>query len=71
MVEFLVLVEGGGSTRNEQAMLRKGFKTLFDQLRRERSPKVWCAGGRAQAFEDFKRTLKSIERLFRRLGRRS
>jgi hypothetical protein len=32
MVDFRVVIEGGGSTRTEQALLRQGFKGLFDKL---------------------------------------
>jgi hypothetical protein len=59
MVDFLVLVEGGGATRAEQANLRKGFQTLFGRvLGSRRRPRVVCAGGRGQAFNDFCRAIE-------------
>jgi len=60
MVDFLVVIEGGGTSRADQAPLRKGFKALFDKLREDRpKPSIVCAGGRGEAFKDFKTVLKS------------
>jgi len=54
MVDFLVVIEGGGTSRAEQAPLRKGFKALFDRVRGEKpKPRIVCAGGRGEAFKDF------------------
>lgn len=51
----LVLIEGGGFTRDQQARLRQGFAGLFAKLLGNRpKPRVVCAGGGHQAFADFK-----------------
>ncbi|MDC0711730.1 DUF4276 family protein [Stigmatella sp. ncwal1] len=60
MVDVLVIVEGGGSTRSEQAPLRKGFSELFAKLLgSKRKPQVMCAGGRSEAFQNFKTFVKA------------
>lgn len=60
MVEYLVIIEGGGSTRDQQVRLREGFRALFSKLASvQRKPKPRCAGGRDQAFNDFKKTVKA------------
>jgi hypothetical protein len=60
MVDFLVVIEGGGSTRSEQVRLREGFAELFKKLpKNRRKPRIVCAGGRREAFSDFERALKA------------
>jgi len=54
MVDFLIVIEGGGSSRAEQAPLRQGFAALFKKLCKSgRNPRVLCAGGRGQAYKEF------------------
>lgn len=60
MVDFLVVIEGGGTSRADQVPLRKGFKALFDKLREGKpKPRIVCAGGRGEAFRDFKTATKT------------
>lgn len=60
MVDFLVLIEGGGSTRAEQVTLRSGFTAFFAKLLGSKpKPRVVCAGGRGQAFKEFKTAVKA------------
>jgi Domain of unknown function (DUF4276) len=63
MVDFLVVIEGGGTSRAEQTPLRKGFTALFEKLRKGKAkPKIVCAGGRSEAFKDFKTAVESNPR---------
>lgn len=58
-----VFVEGGGSSRDEQAEIRKSFSRLFEKaLGRRSKPRVIACGGRNQAFKDWKIALKSEPR---------
>jgi hypothetical protein len=51
-----VVVEGGGTSRADQAPLRRGFQELFAKVIPVRAaPKVICAGARAEAFKVFRR----------------
>jgi hypothetical protein len=55
-----VFVEGGGSSRGQQAQIREGFCKLFTKvLGAQPKPKVIACGGRDEAFKDWKRALKS------------
>lgn len=50
-----VFVEGGGSSRDEQASIRRGFSTLFARALGARAkPAVVACGGRGQAFRDWR-----------------
>jgi hypothetical protein len=50
-----VFVEGGGSSRDEQAEIRKSFSKLCDKaLGGGSKPRVIACGGRNQAFKDWK-----------------
>ena len=54
-----IFVEGGGSTREEQAALRHGFSDLLAKaLGTRRMPSVITCGGRDQAFKEWQRALK-------------
>jgi len=56
----LIIIEGGGTSGAEQVPLRKGFKALFDKLREGKlKPRIVCAGGRGEAFKDFKTVTKA------------
>ncbi|WP_437893459.1 DUF4276 family protein [Sorangium sp. So ce124] len=60
MVAVRVYVEGGGATRRAQEPLREGFGKLFARILGGRArPKVIACGSRKEAFNDFKRALKS------------
>ena len=60
MVNIMIVIEGGGTSRAEQAPLRKGFKALFDKLREGKpKPTIVCAGGRGEAFKDFKTAVEA------------
>ncbi|WP_437618802.1 DUF4276 family protein [Sorangium sp. So ce1151] len=60
MVAVRVYVEGGGDTRHLQEPLREGFSKLFGRVLGGRAkPKVIACGSRKEAFDDFKRALKS------------
>jgi Domain of unknown function (DUF4276) len=50
-----MIVEGGGTSRVDQAPLRRGFQLFFEKVGLRASPKVICAGARAEAFKDFRR----------------
>lgn len=50
----IVVVEGGGDTRATQAELRKSFGELIRKLGVKQLPAVTCAGGRGEAYRDFK-----------------
>ncbi|WP_437954863.1 DUF4276 family protein [Sorangium sp. So ce119] len=55
-----VYVEGGGASRRAQEPLREGFSKLFEKVLGGRGkPKVIACGSRKEAFDDFKRALKS------------
>jgi hypothetical protein len=55
-----VFVEGGGSSRHEQAELRKNFSKLFEKiLGARKKPSVTACGGRNQAFKDWEIALRS------------
>lgn len=57
MVDFQVFVEGGGSTRAEQAPLREAFRLLFKKLNLARYPKIILGGGRYATFQEFANTV--------------
>jgi len=58
--EVRVYVEGGGNSHREQRELREGFGKLFARvLGAGCKVSAKPSGGRAQAFKDFKRALKS------------
>jgi hypothetical protein len=60
MVAVRVYVEGGGPSHGDQEPLRQGFRKLFEKVLGGRAkPKITACGGRAEAFADFKRGLKS------------
>lgn len=60
MVAVRVYVEGGGASRRAQEPLREGFSKLFEKVLGGRArPKVIACGSRKEAFDDFKRALKS------------
>lgn len=60
MVAVRVYVEGGGSSRRDQHPLREGFSKLFAKVLGDRpKPKVIACVGRKEAFDDFRRALKS------------
>ncbi|XXX72984.1 DUF4276 family protein [Sorangium sp. So ce134] len=55
-----VYVEGGGAARRAQEPLREGFSKLFERvLGGHAKPKVIACGSRKEAFDDFKRAVKS------------
>lgn len=54
MVALRIHVEGGGTTRAQQAKLREGFAQLFAKLSEKGpKPKVICGGSRTATFNDF------------------
>ncbi len=56
---MVIVIEGGGSTRAEQARLREGFSALLGKVSAPgKRPAIRCAGGRDQAFKDFEHTLR-------------
>lgn len=60
MVAFLVLIEGGGDTRAEQATLREGFAKLFAKALGDLpKPRIVLCGGRAQAYAAFEESYKT------------
>lgn len=57
MSSLTLYVEGGGSTRKEQAPAREAFRNLLlrANFERRRLPEVIACGGRTEAIHDFKR----------------
>lgn len=60
MVAVRVYIEGGGTTRREQAGLRQGFADLFTKLLGDcPKPKAIPAGGRGNALAEFEHGVRS------------
>src|SRR3954451_9770488 len=53
--EIRIYIEGGGDSKETKAAIRQGFRQFFANLK----VSVIACGTRNQAFQDFKRALKS------------